>query len=100
MLEIPGRGARDGRRTDSCPEDARRFRSQPVQLTDEVLFADVWERPGLSAPDRSLITVAALVALYRNGQFGVLSGDRAEEAVRLGGAQPAAPYVHANVCVC
>jgi 4-carboxymuconolactone decarboxylase len=30
-------------------------------LTDDVLFADVWNRPELSARDRSLITVAALV---------------------------------------
>lgn len=29
-----------------------------VQLTDDVLFGDVWERPGLSPRDRSLITVA------------------------------------------
>lgn len=35
------------------------------ELTSEVLFGDVWERPGLSKRDRSLITVAALVALYR-----------------------------------
>jgi len=34
-----------------------------AQLTDEVLFGDVWERPGLSKRDRSLITCAALVAL-------------------------------------
>ena len=33
-----------------------------VQLTDDVLFGDVWERPGLSPRDRSLITVAALRA--------------------------------------
>ena len=33
--------------------------------TADVLFGDVWERPGLSKRDRSLITVATLVALYR-----------------------------------
>ena len=33
-----------------------------AELTDDVLFADVWNRPGLAARDRSLITVAALVA--------------------------------------
>src|SRR5260221_11933021 len=33
--------------------------------TDEVLFGDVWKRPGLSPRDRSLVTVACLVALYR-----------------------------------
>jgi len=39
------------------------------QLTDEVVFGDVWERPGLSKRDRSLITVAALAALYRPDQI-------------------------------
>lgn len=38
-------------------------------LTDDVLFGDVWERPGLSKRDRSLITVAALVALYRTNEL-------------------------------
>ena len=36
-----------------------------AELTDEVLFGDVWARPGLSPRDRSLITVAALTALGR-----------------------------------
>jgi 4-carboxymuconolactone decarboxylase len=40
-----------------------------AELTDEVLFGDVWERPGLSKRDRSLITVASLVALYRTEQL-------------------------------
>jgi 4-carboxymuconolactone decarboxylase len=40
-----------------------------VQLTDDVLFGDVWERPGLSPRDRSLITVTALMALYRTEQL-------------------------------
>lgn len=40
-----------------------------AELTDEVLFGDVWARPGLSPRDRSLITVAALVALNRTDQL-------------------------------
>ena len=40
-----------------------------AQYTDEVLFGDVWRRPGLSARDRSLITVASLVALYRTNEL-------------------------------
>ena len=40
-----------------------------AELTDQVLFGDVWERPGLSPRDRSLITVSALVALYRLEQL-------------------------------
>jgi 4-carboxymuconolactone decarboxylase len=40
-----------------------------VELTDQVLFGDVWTRPGLSPRDRRLITVAALVAGYRTAQM-------------------------------
>ncbi len=40
-----------------------------AELTADVLFGDVWERPGLSKRDRSLITVAALIALYRTEQL-------------------------------
>ena len=40
-----------------------------ADYTDNVLFGDVWERPGLSKRDRSLITVATLVALYRTNEL-------------------------------
>ena len=40
-----------------------------AELTDNVLFGDVWRRPGLAPRDRSLITVAALVSLYRTDQL-------------------------------
>ncbi len=36
-----------------------------ADYTDNVLFGDVWERPQLSLRDRSLVTVACLVSLYR-----------------------------------
>ena len=37
--------------------------------SDKVLFGDVWKRPGLSPRDRSLVTVASLVALYRANEL-------------------------------
>jgi 4-carboxymuconolactone decarboxylase len=40
-----------------------------IELSEKVLYGDVWERPGLSKRDRSLVTVAALVALYRGDQL-------------------------------
>ena len=40
-----------------------------IELTETVLFGDVWERPGLSKRDRSLITVAALIAMNRSDQL-------------------------------
>ncbi len=39
------------------------------EITQQVLFGEVWERPGLSKRDRSLITVATLVALYRTNEL-------------------------------
>ena len=45
------------------------FAPKLSELTQQVLFGDIWERPGLSKRDRSLITVAALVALHRNEQL-------------------------------
>lgn len=45
------------------------FDPKLAELTDNVLFGDVWERPGLSKRDRSLITVAALIALNRQEQL-------------------------------
>lgn len=38
------------------------FAPKLAELTDDVLFSDVWERAELSPRDRSLITVAALIA--------------------------------------
>lgn len=40
-----------------------------ADLTDNVLLGDVWERPGLAKRDRSLVTVAALIALNRPEQL-------------------------------
>jgi 4-carboxymuconolactone decarboxylase len=40
-----------------------------ADLTDKVLYGDVWERPGLSKRDRSLVTVSALIAMNRPDQL-------------------------------
>jgi 4-carboxymuconolactone decarboxylase len=40
-----------------------------ADLSANVLFGDVWERPELSKRDRSMITVAMLTALYRTDQL-------------------------------
>jgi 4-carboxymuconolactone decarboxylase len=45
------------------------FAPKLVELTEEVLFGDVWERPQLSKRDRSLITCAALVATGKTEQM-------------------------------
>ncbi len=40
-----------------------------TEITDQVLFDDIWQRPGLSPRDRSLITVASLMSLYRSNEL-------------------------------
>jgi 4-carboxymuconolactone decarboxylase len=40
-----------------------------AQLGADVLYGEIWERPELSKRDRSLITVAALTAMYRPQQL-------------------------------
>lgn len=40
-----------------------------ADYTDNVLFGDVWKRPQLSPRDRSLVTVACLVSLYRTNEM-------------------------------
>src|SRR5262245_18734142 len=50
-------------------EEVRGVVPKLIDLSEKVLYGDVWERPGLSKRDRSLITVAALMALYRPEQL-------------------------------
>ena len=40
-----------------------------AELTADTLFGDVWERPGLSKRDRSLMTVGILMGTYRTNQL-------------------------------
>jgi 4-carboxymuconolactone decarboxylase len=47
------------------------FAPKLAKLTDDVLFGDVWEHAELSKRDRSLVTVAALIA---NGNTEQLPG--------------------------
>jgi len=65
------------------------FAPKLVELTDRVLFDDIWERKELSKRDRSLITVAALVALNRPDQlrfhlnYAVQNGVKQEELIEV-----------------
>lgn len=40
-----------------------------TDISDQVLFDDIWQRPELSPRDRSLVTVAALIAGYRQNEL-------------------------------
>jgi 4-carboxymuconolactone decarboxylase len=58
------------------------FAPKLVELTDQVLFDDVWERKELSKRDRSLITVSALIALNRPEQLRFHLGRAVENGVK------------------
>ncbi len=51
------------------PNPMRDIAPALADITEKVLFGEVWKRPGLSPRDRSLITVATLVALYRTNEL-------------------------------
>jgi 4-carboxymuconolactone decarboxylase len=65
------------------------FAPKLVDLTDRVLFGEVWERPELSKRDRSLATVSALIALNRTEQlrfhleFAMKNGLTKEELIEV-----------------
>src|SRR3954469_10497947 len=49
------------------PEDVRRVAPALEKYTQERLYGEVWKRPGLSPRDRSIVTVAALIARQLTG---------------------------------
>lgn len=57
------------RNTPRPPDSLGRIAPKLSQLTTQVLFDEIWERKELSKRDRSLITCAALIALYRPDQL-------------------------------
>lgn len=40
-----------------------------IELSEEVIYGDIWERPNMSKRDRSLFVIAALIATYRPEQL-------------------------------
>jgi 4-carboxymuconolactone decarboxylase len=55
--------------SSAAPKLMEDFDPKLAELTNNVLYGDIWERPGLSKRDRSLITVAAVIALNRPEQL-------------------------------
>lgn len=40
-----------------------------IDIADKVIYGDIWERPGLSKRDRSLVVLATLIGTYRPEQL-------------------------------
>ncbi|MEV7192492.1 carboxymuconolactone decarboxylase family protein [Streptomyces sp. NPDC093510] len=67
----------------SAPEELAPIAPKLVQITDDVLFGDVWERGELSPRDRSLVTVSVLAALYRAEQLPYHLGKALENGLTV-----------------
>jgi 4-carboxymuconolactone decarboxylase len=78
----------------AAPPSARRDRINPhfpklVEMTHQYVYGDLWERPELSKRDRSLVTIAALVALGWQDQLnshigrGLTNGLAREEIAEI-----------------
>ena len=65
----PAPGASTGARPSAAQRLMGDIAPKLAQLTDTVLFGDVWARPGLARRDRSLVTVSALIAMNRPDQL-------------------------------
>lgn len=76
-------------RLESARQEIAAAAPKLMQLTDDVLFGDIWERPELSKRDRSLITCTALVALGKTDQMtthfprAIANGVTREELVEM-----------------
>src|SRR5512135_3165621 len=53
------------RNEQTAMEDLKAIAPEFAKLTQDLLFGDIWKRPGLSQRDKSLITVTCMVALNR-----------------------------------
>jgi 4-carboxymuconolactone decarboxylase len=69
QLRVQGPGTDAGAQPRPSQKAFGDFAPKLAELTDNVLYGDVWERPELSKRDRSLVTVAALIALNRPDQL-------------------------------
>jgi 4-carboxymuconolactone decarboxylase len=70
---VRGRAAPTASDDPAQPTAAQRLMGdiapQLAELTDDVLFGQVWANPDLSQRDRSLVTISALIALNRPDQL-------------------------------
>jgi len=55
--------------TSPAREAVRGVVPRMIELSETVIYGDIWERPGLSKRDRSLMVISALIASYRPEQL-------------------------------
>ncbi len=73
--------ASDAARANSLTEEFGTVAPKYTQLTNDVVFGDVWRRPDLSGRDRSLVTIAALAAMGDDDQLDLYARRAAESGM-------------------
>ncbi len=71
----------DARGRPFPPEHVRSVAPALERHTQKRLFGEVWNRPALDRRDRSLITIAALIARGQVGELGYYANDALENGV-------------------
>jgi 4-carboxymuconolactone decarboxylase len=64
------------------PEDVRRAAPALEKYTQQGLYGDVWKRPGLSRRDRSLVTLAAMIARNQFAPLAYYMGQALDNGVK------------------
>ena len=55
----------DDRLAKVAPKDAHDVAPRFAEYTDKLVYGEIWERPGLSMRDKSMLTCAVLIAINR-----------------------------------
>jgi 4-carboxymuconolactone decarboxylase len=66
---LAGGGAPNVSPPASARDAVRATVPKMIEVTEQVIYGDIWERPGLSKRDRSLVVLATLIGTYRPEQL-------------------------------
>ncbi|WP_238303217.1 carboxymuconolactone decarboxylase family protein [Sphingomonas phyllosphaerae] len=84
VLIATSAGAQEAKPRSVAPPLMQRWTPTLADFTDRVLFGDVWRRSELGPRDRSLVTVAALIATGKTAQLEGHLGRALDNGVRPG----------------
>jgi 4-carboxymuconolactone decarboxylase len=79
---VAGQASTEGAKTMSKPEDIRAVAPALEGYAHKYVHGDLWKRPGLSPRDRSIVTVAALIARDQTAELPYYLGLSLDNGVK------------------
>jgi 4-carboxymuconolactone decarboxylase len=79
---VAGQASTEGAKTMSKPEDFRAVAPALEGYAQKFVHGDLWKRPGLSPRDRSIVTVAALIARNQTAELPYYLGLSLDSGVK------------------